>query len=321
MILAAALLLLGLAMAAFFSGTETGFFRVTRVRLAIEALGGSWTSKALLWLTNQPSIFVATALVGTNISHYIVSMSVVVASHEIAPSGGSAVEIIETILIAPLLFLVSDLVPKSLFYDAPNRLLKRCATPFLICTVLFIPVTAVLWVLSKLAQWITGSSSPVSSMRLTRHELGDLLVEGHEAGILVPAQQTLAQAMLAVANLPVGSFAAPQSRAVRATTTMSKSDVLRIAQRHRRALLPVEDTRNKRELVGYIRAVDLYLNDSPDLPEPRPMVRLRDNLSCLSALRLLASADDALGHVVAADGRTVGFVTGRDLRMALLKVS
>lgn len=321
MIVAISLLLVGLALSAFFSGTETGFFRVTRVRLAIEALGGSWTSRALLWLTNQPSIFVATALVGTNLSHYVVSMSVVIAAQVIAPRGGSAVEIVETILVAPIVFLVSDLLPKGLFYDAPNRLLKRCAIPFLICAVLFIPITSVLWVLSRLAQLITGSSSPEFSMRLARRELGDLLIEGHEAGILKPAQQSLAQAMLAVANLPVKTFASPQSRVVRVTTTMSKSDVLRIAQRHRLALLPVEDTRSKRELVGYIRVMDLYLDEGAELPEPQPLVQLRENLSCLSALRRLALANDALGNVVAADGRTVGFVTGRDLRMALLKVS
>jgi CBS domain containing-hemolysin-like protein len=321
MTVAVGLLLIGLALSAFFSGTETGFFRVTRVRLAIEALSGDWVSKALLWLTNQPSIFVATALVGTNLSHYLVSMSVVLAAGVIAPRGGSAVEIIETILVAPIVFLVSDLLPKGLFYDAPNRLLKRCAIPFLICAVLFIPITSVLWVLSRFAQFVTGSSSPEFSLRLARQELGDLIVEGHEAGILKPAQQSLAHALLAVAHLPVGAFAAPQSRVVRATTTMSKSDVLRIAQRHRLALLPVEDTRNKRELVGYVRVMDLYLDDSAELPEPLALVQLRENLSCLSALRRLARANDAMGHVVAADGRTVGFVTGRELRMALLKVS
>jgi CBS domain containing-hemolysin-like protein len=321
MIVAFGLLLMGLALSAFFSGTETGFFRVTRVRLAIEALGGSWVSKALLWLTNQPSIFVATALVGTNLSHYLVSMSVVLAAGVIAPGGGTTVEIVETILVAPVVFLVSDLLPKGLFYDAPNRLLKRCAIPFLICAVLFIPITSVLWVLSRLAQLITGSSSPEFSMRLARQELGDLIAEGHEAGILKPAQQSLARALLAVANLPVGAFAAPQSRVVRATTTMSKSDVLRLAQRYHLALLPVEDTRNKRELVGYLRVMDLYLEDGGELPQLQPLVLLRENLSCLSALRRLARANDALGHVVAADGRTVGFVTGRELRMALLKVS
>lgn len=321
MIVAVVLFFVGLMLSAFFSGSETGFFRMTRVRLAIEALNGNWISKALLWLGNQPSLFVATALVGTNLSHYIVSMSVVIASQVMSPGGGSAVEIIETIVVAPILFLVSDLLPKGLFYDAPNRLLKRAAIPFLICTVAFLPVTCVLWVLSRLAQKLTRSSSPVFSLRLARRELGDLLAEGHEAGILKPAQQSLAQAMLVVASLPVRTFASPQSRVVRATTTMSKSDVLRIAQRNRRSLLPIEDPTNKRQLVGYLRIMDLYLDNSPGLPEPLPMVELPENLSCLAAMRRLAQGDDALGHVVGGDGRTVGFVTGRELRMALLRVS
>jgi putative hemolysin len=321
MILALTIMLTALALSAFFSGTETGFYRVTRIRLAIEALAGSWVSRALLWLTNQPAIFVATALVGNNVANYLLSLSVVIASQILAPQGGLWVEIVGPIVIAPFVFLFGELLPKNLFYDAPNRLLNRCAVPFLIFSVLFAPVTAVLWVFSRLAQLITRSPTQEFSMRLARRELGDLLTEGHEAGLLKPAQQSLAQAMLVVAGLPVKTFASPQARVVRATTTMSKSDIIRMAQRHQRALLPLEDTRNKRELVGYIRIMDLYLDNSPELPAPLPMVKLRENMSCLAALRKLGEAEDALGHVVAADGRTMGFVTGRELRMALLRVS
>jgi len=136
---------------------------------------------------------------------------------------------------------------------------------------------------------------------------------------LLPAQQALAQSMLAVAGLPVKSFALPAGRAVRVTTTMSKSDVLRIAQRHRRTLLPVEDTRQGRQLVGYLRMMDLYLDKSPTLPDPHPLVELQADQSCLSALRQLSQSDDALGHVLGEQGKTVGFVTGRELRVALLR--
>jgi putative hemolysin len=319
--IAVILLFAGLGLSAFFSGTETGFYRATRIRLAIETLAGNWLSRALLWLTNRPTVFVATALVGNNVANYLVSLSVVIGSQIVAPQGGLLVEMLGPIIVAPVVFMFGELLPKNLFYDAPNRLLKRCAIPFMICSVLFAPVTAVLWVLSRLAQKLTKSPSQEFSLRLARRELGDLLSEGHEAGILKPAQQSLAQAMLAVAGLPVRTFASPQARVVRVTTTMSKSDVLRIAQRHRRALLPVEDVRNKRQLIGYMRVMDLYLDNSPGLPEPLPMIELRENLSCLAALRRLARAEDALGHVVSADGKTIGFVTGRELRMALLRVS
>jgi CBS domain containing-hemolysin-like protein len=146
-----------------------------------------------------------------------------------------------------------------------------------------------------------------------------MLVEGHEAGILRPIQRTLAQAMLAIAGQPVRNFALPAGRVVRVTTTMSRSDMLRIAQRHRRALLPLEDTHQKRQLVGFIRTVDLFLETPNQELNPEPFVQLTENETFLSALGKLGVAQDALGHVVNAAGKTVGFVTGRELRQALLR--
>jgi CBS domain containing-hemolysin-like protein len=319
MIFIALIFCLGLVLSGFFSGAETGFYRATRVRLAVEALGGSRVSGALLWLAHQPSLFVATTLVGNNLANYLTSLAVVMASQRLVPGGGSVVDLLGPILIAPTLFVLGELLPKNLFYDAPNRLLKRCAAPLFLCTILFAPITLLLWAFSQALQVLSKSSPQELRLRLARRELGELLSEGHEAGILRPAQQALAQSMLAVAALPIANFVAPNHRVVRVTTTMSKSDVLRLAQLHNRTLLPVEDTRDGRRLIGYVRTIDLYLDDSAALPEPKPLFELSASQTCLSAVRLLSRAENALGHVVDAQGKTIGFVAGRDLRLAFLK--
>ena len=44
---------LGIFLSAFFSGAETGFYRVTRVRLLLDGLGGDPIARTLLWLTNR----------------------------------------------------------------------------------------------------------------------------------------------------------------------------------------------------------------------------------------------------------------------------
>jgi putative hemolysin len=313
------LLLIGLLLSAFFSGSETGFYRVTRVRLAIEALAGNWMSRALLVLAHHPSLFVATTLVGNNLANYLTSLAVVMASQQMYPHGGTTVAILGPIVVAPVIFLLGELLPKNLFFEAPNRLLKRCAPLLLLCTCLFAPFTLILWGFSRLLQLLSGKSPQELRLKLARRELAELLTEGHEAGILRPAQQSLAQSMLSVAGLPVKNFALPAARVMRATTTMSKGDVKRIAQRHQRTLLPVEDTRNHRKLVGYLRMMDLYLDESTQLPAPRPMVVLQEDQSWLSAIRQLSQTEDALGHVVTAEGKTMGFVTGRELRIALLR--
>ena len=313
------LLGVGIVLSAFFSGSETGFYRVQRLRLVVSTLAGDWISAGLLWLSNRPSWFVTTTLVGNNLANYLTSLAIVMASDNLFPSGGTWVDLLGPILLAPILFIAGELLPKNLFYHAPNRLLRWCAPGLFLCTLLFLPLTILLWAFSRLIQMATNSSPQEMRLSLARRELAELLAEGHEAGILRPVQQTLAQAMLSIARQPVKTFASSSGRMVRATTTMSKNNVLRIAQRNGRSLIPVEDPNNQRQLIGYLRMAELYLSNEPSLPEPQPLVPLQEEESLLSALRKLSQAEDALGHVVGADGRTVGFVTGRQLRVALLR--
>ena len=320
MILISLLLLVGLLLSAFFSGSETGFYRVTRLRLVIDALAGDLPSRGLLWLSNRPTLFVATTLVGNNLANYLTSLAIVMASQRFFPRGGTAVDLLGPIIMAPVIFILGELLPKLLFYAAPNRLLRRSALPLFAFGVLFAPLTLLLWIFSGLVRVVTKASPQEVRLSLARRELAGMLSEGHEAGLLRPVQQTLAQSLLSVAKQPIKNFALPANRVVRVTTTMSKSDVLRVARRNHRTLLPVEEPQGKRALIGYLRTVDLYLDDSPILPEPLPLVTLSEYDLFFAALRKMSQAEDALGHIVDPSGRTVGFVTGRELRTAMLRL-
>ncbi|MAT70749.1 MAG: hemolysin protein [Planctomycetaceae bacterium] len=309
----------GLALSAFFSGSETGFYRLTRLRLVMDALTGDRSAKLMLRLANQPSLFVATALVGNNVANYLSSLAVVMGVQRWFPTSGTLGELAAPVIVAPVLFIFGELLPKNAFFAAPHRLMRRAAPVIAACVVLFAPVTLTLWALSQLARLISGRTPQEVQGTLARREIAELLDEGHEAGILLPIQRTLTQRMLAVAGQPVRNFASPAGRVVRVTTQMSKSEILRIAQRHGRTLMPVEDPAQKRKLVGYVRTIDMYLHDDNESPQPRPVTRLLDTESFLSALGKLSEADDALGHVVTAAGKTVGFVTGRELRLTLFR--
>jgi len=320
MILIVLLLAAGLLLSAFFSGSETGFYRVTRLRLVIDALAGDLPSRGLLWLSNRPTLFIGTTLVGNNLANYLTSLAVVMASQRLFPAGGTMVDLLGPMIMAPVIFILAELLPKYLYYSAPNRLLRRSALPLFSFGVLFAPLVMLLGVFSRLVRLITHASPQEVRLSLARRELAEMLSEGHEAGLLSPVQQTLAQAMLSVARQPIKHFASPTSRVVRVSTTMSKGNVLRIAQQNHRTLLPVEDPLQKHRLVGYLRTVDLYLDDSPALPKPLPMVTLSEYDLFLAALRKMSQAEDALGHVVDESGHTIGFVTGRELRTAMLRV-
>lgn len=319
MTLAIFLFVVALAMNAFFSGAETGFFRMTRLRLVMEAKDGDRASRLLLWFSNQPSVLVATALVGNNTANFVTSYAVVMGSEQLYPNGGIWASVLPPLVVAPFMFICGDLLPKNVYFNAPNRLMRRSAPALAVSAALFAPVTFLLWLLSLALKVFSSEGPQELRLSLARRELNAIMVEGHEAGILLPVQRTLAQTMLAMAGQPIKNFAAPAARVVRVTTTMTRSDMLRIAQRHRRTLLPMEDPQNKRALVGFVRTIDLMLGDAATPPTAEPLVELAEHETFLSALGKLGVAQDALGHVVNSAGKTIGFVAGRDLRMALLQ--
>ncbi|BBO34002.1 CNNM domain-containing protein [Lacipirellula parvula] len=319
MIAALALFVAALAMNAFFSGTETGFFRLSRLRLVMEGVAGDRMSRILLWFANQPSIFVATALVGNNLANDLTSQAVILATTSLWPAGGILAKLLPPLIVTPFMFICGDLLPKNVFFNAPNRLMRRSTPLVVVAAVIFAPITFVLWLLSLVLQLFTSERPEELRLSLARRELTAMLVEGHEAGLLRPVQRTLAQAMLAVAAQPVKNYATPVSRMVRVTTTMSRSEMLRLAQRYNRTLLPVEDFHQKRRLIGFIRTIDLFLDAPASELHPEPFVELNENETFLSALGKLSVAEDALGHVTGAGGKTVGFVTGRELRQAMLR--
>ena len=212
MITALLLLLVGIGLSAFFSGSETGFYRVTRVRLVIDAQQGDWISKWLLRLSNNPAYFVATTLVGNNLANYLTSLAVVLLTKEFVQADSVATELAATILFSPLVFIYGELLPKYLFYKAPNRLLRAGGLPFLFFCIVFAPISAVLWALGRILQSLLGETPLQVRLTLARAELQDVLAEGHEVGILRPAQRRLAQNLFAVAGQSVTKRCRPISK-------------------------------------------------------------------------------------------------------------
>jgi CBS domain containing-hemolysin-like protein len=117
----------------------------------------------------------------------------------------------------------------------------------------------------------------------------------------------------------VRQFAIPAGRFSKITDSTSKADVLRLARRQKRSMIPVEESRGKRRLLGYVRVVDLVLHEGDDLPPLEPLVSLKVNDSYLSALVKLLAADSQLGHVVGEQSKSVGFVSVEQLTDLLME--
>lgn len=319
MIVGSILFALGIFLSAFFSGSETGFYRVTRVRLLLDGLGGDPIARSLLWLTNQPALFVATSLIGNNLANYLVSLSIVILTQQIFGTSLLWLDLLAPVALSPIVFVYGELLPKSLYYRAPNFLLRRAGPLFVLFAVAFAPLSAVLWAFGRLLQGLVGEAPLQVRLRLARGELQQVLDEGEEVGILRPAQRHLAQSLFAVASRPVIEVSTPVARVATVVQGAATSEVLRIARRHRAPVVPVVDPRQK--LVGYVRIVDLCLSGVATVEDIRPLATISASEPLIAALIRMQTSKEELRAVVDENQETVGLLYAEELTARLFRSS
>ena len=309
MMLGLILLIAGIGLSAFFSGSETGFYRASRLRLVMDAMQGDKTARRLLYLTNHPPLFVATALVGNNSANYLTSMAIVLLTKAVLGSGAT-MEIAASLMFSPIVFVYGELMPKNLFYQAPNSLLRLASRGIVFFAILFAPLSAILWRLGKLLEKIFGQSPAKVRLALARKELGNFLEEGQDAGILQPTQLQLAQNFFLVATQPVSKWMVSKGRVRTIARKATRAAALKRAQRLRQTEVAVADDKSG-ELVGYLRTIELVVNESATKLDGflNPLVQLQhDDLHGEAIIQLQASGE-LMARVVNDKGETMGVVT------------
>ena len=312
-----ALLLLGIFLSGFFSGSETGFYRASRVRIVIASLDGDRMSKALVKLINNPALFVATTLIGNNVANYVTSLAIVLMAREMQVS--SLGEMLAPILLSPLLFVYGELLPKNLFYQAPNFLLRLAAPLFLFFAIVFAPVAAVLWAMSWVLGWLLGQSPKKIRLTLARKELQEVFEEGLEAGILHPTQRHLAQSFFLVAARPVGEYCQPLIRSHSVSRDATADVIKKLARNRKLADVPVFE-RTKNNIIGYARTLE-FLVDATKQKAGDAIRELRSvkNTELVGEVLLQMQANrETLLLVVDARGRKIGLLSIDQLTDPLL---
>ena len=348
-------LLLGAAsliLSAAFSGTETAFYRVSKLRLKLDALGGDAAAGRFLWFANNPGFFIATLLVGNNAANYGAALAMVLFVGSILPhAGGIYAELLATLILTPFLFVWGEMFPKSLGLTIPKKVLRFFLPVIQVSCWLFLPLTALIWGLNRIIAVMLKKPNDAITLSLGRNELSGVLTEGKNIGILSDTQRQLAEGIFACSDRPIKDYTLPQSPLPAITTAMKPEYVLEVARKSHLLMLPVyepdADPANGDLPIGYVRTIDLEIAVRHQLDEQarqlslllqtklplRSMPELSAKHSLLTGLILLQTMQDSFGCVVedcavedgaADDGTTderrhcLGFVHADHLRDVLL---
>ncbi len=305
----------GVLLSALFSGSETGFYRVTRVRLLLDTLGGDRVSGALLWLTNNPALFVAATLVGNNLANYCLSFGIVLAVQEVfSPTGWAP--LIAPMVLSPVVFIYCELLPKQLFFHAPNRLLRRAGPLLVLATICFAPVAALLWLFGRALETVVGQTPLRVRLTLARKELQRVLQEGQEAGILRPAQHELAQRLFAHTAQNVMQFSTPLGRVASIPLGSDVRKTLKLARRQQSAIVPVRAATG-RQIIGYVCVIDLRLARAERVVQVRAVLHVSKQTSHIEALMKMQAEKTELACIDDADGKTIALLFAKHLTTPL----
>jgi putative hemolysin len=304
MILVLLLLLLGIGLSAFFSGCETGFYRVTRVRLVMDAKSGGWISRAMLWLVNRTSVVVATVLIGNNIANYLVSLGILLATQRLLDGWDEVLQTFVPVIMTPVLFIYGELLPKYVFYQVPYRLLRSSAPVMLFFALLFLPVSILVLAFEALWNRLTGKSVTEVNKTLERQDLQRALKEGQEAGVVQPIQREITQNLFTFGVRPVRQFAVPL-RAIPLVDANAPREV--ILDRAERAGQKLVGILRQGKLAGCYQVVDLLFSTNPTLPVT-PTCEVLATDSNINVLTRMQGQQCPLAAVVDSTGRHIGVV-------------
>lgn len=307
LLIAGSLFVVGVRLSAFFSGSETGFYRVSFLRLSIDAHTGDTVAQRLLWFVQHPEFFVATTLVGNNIANYVTTIAIGLGADAFIRTHSMAAEIGATLLIAPVIFIFGELMPKNLYFRAPTRLLRNNIGLFQFFYRMFLPASIPLVWVTRLFERISGSPPHRMDFLLGRHRLIQVLTKGHEHGVLTGQQGILVHGLLHDASRLVSEIMIPVEKVLGETEGTTREDILEYARKKHLTHVPLKRRDSTGDWFGYVRVLDLELSPPSSAILLRNMPVIPVDSTRLMALLKMRDSGESVG--VVADGeKVVGIV-------------
>ncbi|MBQ3139387.1 MAG: HlyC/CorC family transporter [Ruminococcus sp.] len=302
-------LILVLAMMVFsalFSGTETAYSTVNKLRLKnYEAQGNKKAGKALK-LANRFDDVITAVLIGNNIVNIGTSSVATVIFCDIFGDSGAA---ISTAVVTVLVLIFCEVLPKSYAKRNSEKLALLFATPLSFLVVLFKPF---IWMLNKMSSMFKGDDAPT----VTEDELKYMIDEIEEEGVIEEQESELMKNALDFDDITVNEILIPRVKVVGIELSESIDEIKRIFNTEMYSRLPVYE-KSLDNIVGIITNKTFFKmlgqgkRDIAQIIQEVPHIADTNLIS--EAMRFMQRSKVHLAVVTDQYGGTKGIVTLEDI--------
>jgi len=311
------IILASVLLSAFFSGMEIAYLSSNKLKLELDKQSNSIVASLLQRILRSPSKYIATMLVGNNISLvvYGITMAAVLEPKIQAYTQSSFLVLLTQTLISTLIILVTaEFLPKAFFRLNPNRFLKILVLPLTLFHYLLEPIVIMTLFLSKRGLKLFGlvlvEDSPVFGKVDLEEYLKLHTSESEYKNLDVEVQ--ILQNALDFSNVKVRECMLPRTEIVGIEVSKTIEDLLKIFidTKLSKVLIYKENIDN---IIGYAHSNEMFKSPKNIKSILIPISYVPESMMANDMLELFIKERKGIVVVVDEFGGTSGMITIEDI--------
>ena len=320
-----------LVLSAFFSGMEIAYVSSNKVHIAIEKQQDGFLSKILQKITNRPSKFIATMLIGNNIALVIYGffmgdllMSYIgpylgIDSQNTSSSSDSIMFLalfIQTIISTFVILITAEFLPKVFFQIYANNLVKFFALPGYFFYIVFSVVSEfIIWITDKILKLIFKTDGDEVQLSFSKVELGNYISEQMETVKRedeVDSEIQIFQNALDFSEVKSREVLIPRTEVVAVTIDRSPKELSELFIKTGLSKILVYNE-NIDNILGYVHSFELFKKPTTIKSILIPVVFVPETMLIKEVLNILTKKRKSIAVVIDEYGGTSGILTVEDI--------
>ena len=321
------IIIVSLILSAFFSGMEIAYVSSNKIHIEIEKKQNDLIAKVLTKLTEKPSKFIATMLVGNNLALvvYAYYMGGLLQTWVEGADFGYPwltnffVEfslLTQTLISTLVVLITAEFLPKVFFQIYANSLLKVFAVPAYLFYVAFSLISSfIIWISDKVLKKFFKTEGDEVQLAFTKVELGNYIteqIESVETNEELDSEIQIFQNALEFSEVKSREVMIPRTEIV-AVEKGESLDALNamFTETGLSKILIFQDSID--DIVGYVHSFELFKKPQSITDVLRPVIFVSETMLVKDVLNVLIKKRKSIAVVIDEYGGTSGMMTVEDI--------
>ncbi|RXG27986.1 hemolysin family protein [Leeuwenhoekiella palythoae] len=321
------IIIISLILSAFFSGMEIAYVSSNKIHIEIEKKQNDLIAKVLTKLTQKPSKFIATMLVGNNLALvvYAYYMGGILQSWIEGANFGYPwltdffVEfslLTQTLISTLLVLITAEFLPKVFFQIYANSLLKIFAVPAYLFYVAFSFISSfIIWISDKVLKKFFKTEGDEVQLAFTKVELGNYIteqIESVETNEELDSEIQIFQNALEFSEVKSREVMIPRTEIVAVEKEESLSELnAMFTETGLSKILIYQESID--DIVGYVHSFELFKKPKSITDILRPVIFVPETMLVKDVLNILIKKRKSIAVVIDEYGGTSGMMTVEDI--------